>query len=294
MLGFTYNGIHSSTYGIVAKSVNRPILPVLRSRQLVIPGRHGTYDFADNTFENRTIEVDLKYIGTSFAEFRSRAREIAYWLSGYGGNKNLVFDDELDKWYSGKIYSEIGLSNLFKIGECSVQFEVEPFAYATLEEYDTTEEYDTGELYDAGLIYPNERTVYDWTFLAPYFNVRNGDSREWCGFPWSYNPHMTSLYNWGTIKTPFTITIYGSVTNPITIYQETTSASITISAAMTAGSTMVIDTDTITVTYNGTNYLNYVSGDIDNFNLEVGANGFFFYGINPQAEVTFDFEQRFL
>jgi len=172
-----------------------------------------------------------------------------------------------------------------------VQFEVEPFAYATLEEYDATIEYDTGELYDTGLIYPNARTVYDWTFLAPYFNIRNGDSREWCGFPWSYNPHMTSLYNWGTIKTPFTITIYGSVTNP-RIYQETTSAEFTISATITAGSTMIIDSEAMTVTYNGTNYLDKMTGDF--LDLEVGANGFFFYGTSPQAEVTFDFEQRFL
>lgn len=291
MIGFTFNNIHSSTYGIVAKSINRPLLPVLRSRQLVIPGKHGTYDFADNTYENRTIEVGLKYIGTSFEELRTRARQIAYWLSGVNGNKNLVFDDEPDKYYAGKIYSDVGLQNLFRIGECTIQIECEPFAYADLAEYDETTEYDTGELYDSGLIYPNARTVYDWTFLAPYFNIRNGNSREWCGFPWSYNPHMTSLYNHGTIETPFTITIYGEVENP-RLYQETTSAEFTISANMTAGSTMIIDSEAMTVTYNGTNYLSKMTGDF--LNLEVGANGFFFYGTSPQAEVTFDFDLRFL
>ncbi len=294
MIGFTYNGTHSSEYGIVAKTVNRPILPTLRKRELVVPGKHGTYDFNDNTFENRIIEVELRYIGTSFEELRTRSREIAYWLSGYSEEKNLIFDDEDDKWYVAKIYSTVGLTNLFKLGETTIQFECEPFAYATLDEYDETYEYDTGEDYDSGLIYPNARTVYDWYFLAPYFNIRNGDSREWCGFPWTYNPHMTGLYNHGTIETPFTITIYGEVTGPITIYQETTSASITISADMTAGSTMVIDTETMTVSYNGTNYLNYVSGDIDNFNLQIGTNGFFFYGTNPICEVTFDWEHRFL
>jgi predicted phage tail component-like protein len=267
------------------------MLPVLRKRELVIPGKHGTYDFGDNTFEKRIIEVELKYIGTSFAELRTRARQIAYWLSGFSGTKNLVFSDETDKYYVGKIYSEIGLQNLFLIGEATVQFEVEPFAYALLDEYDTTEEYDTGELYDEGLIYPNARTVYDWTFLAPFFNIRNGDSREWCGFPWSYNPHMTSLYNHATIETPFTITIYGEVENP-RIYQETTSAEFTISANMTAGSTMIIDSENMTVTLNGSNYLHKMTGDF--LNLEVGANGFFFYGTNPQAEVTFDWKHRFL
>ena len=291
MIGFTYNSIKSTAYNIVAKSVNRPMLPILRKRELVIPGRHGAYDFNDNTFDKRIIEVQIKYVGTSLTELRTRARQIAYWLSGFSGNKNLIFDDETDKYYVAKIYSEIGLSNLFRIGEATLQFECEPFAYADLAEYDETIEYDTGELYDAGLIYPNARTVYDWTFLAPFFNVRNGDSREWCGFPWSYNPHMTSLYNYATIETPFTITIYGEVENP-RIYQETTSATFTISANMTAGSTMIIDSDNMTVTYNGTNYLHKMTGDF--LNLEIGANGFFFYGTNPQAEVTFDWLHRFL
>jgi len=291
MIGFTYNGIHSRTYDIVAKTISRPILPILRRRELMIPGKHGTYSFNDEVFDKRIIEIELRYIGTSFAELRTRARQIAYWLSGYSGTKNLIFDDENDKWFVAKIYSEIGLTNLFKLGEATIIFECEPFAYATLGQYDVTYEYDTGEDYDSGLIYPNQRTVYDWYFLAPFFNVRNADSREWCGFAWSYNPHMTSLYNHATIKTPCTITIYGEVENP-RIVQEETTATFTISANMTAGSTMIIDSDTMTVILNGTNYLHKMTGDF--IDLETGANGFFFYGTNPKAEVTFDFDHQWL
>lgn len=292
MITFSYNGISSRTYNIVAKSVNRPILPILRRRELTIPGKHGVYDFGNNTFEKRIIEVEIKYIGTSFNELRTRARTIASWLSGFNGSKNLIFSDENDKYYVAKIYSEIGLANLFKIGESTIIFECEPFAYSLPCVYDSTFLYDTGELYDdPTLIYPNCRTVYDWTFLAPYFNIRNGDSREWMGFPWSYNPHMTSLYNYATFATPFTITIYGEVENP-RVYQETTSAEFTISANMTSGSTMIIDSDNMTVTLNGTNYLHKMTGDF--LNLEVGANGFFFYGTNPIAEVTFDFLHQWL
>jgi predicted phage tail component-like protein len=130
MIGFTYDGIHSSTYGISAKTVTRPLLPTLTARKLTIPGRSGSYDFGDNVFEDRIIEVELRYIGTSFNELRSRARTISAWLSGYSGKKNLIFDDEAAKYYVAKIYSSIGLSNLFTIGECKVQFECEPFAYS--------------------------------------------------------------------------------------------------------------------------------------------------------------------
>ncbi|MDD5502475.1 MAG: phage tail family protein [Candidatus Thermoplasmatota archaeon] len=292
MIGFTYNSIHSRTYGIVAKSVNRPLLPALRPRELIIPGRHGVYDFGDNTFDKRIIEVDLKYVGTSFAELRTRARTIAAWLSGFTGMKNLIFDDEPTKYYIGKIYSTIGLQNLFTQGEATVQFECEPFAYdlATLGSYDATYEYDTGYSYDTDLIYPNFRTVYDWYFLSPYFNVRNPDSREWCGFGWSYNPHMASVYNYGTAETPLTITIFGDVINP-QIYQETVSAELTISGMITA-STLEIDSDLMQVALNGANYVTTISGEF--FNLQPGANGFFFYGVAPHAEVTFSWEHRFL
>ena len=291
MIGFSYNGIHSRTYDIVAKTINRPLLPLLRRRELTVPGRHGVYDFNDNTFDKRIIEVELRYVGTSFNELRTRARSISSWLNGYDGNKNLIFDDETDKYYVAKIYSDIRLTNLFTLGETTIIFECEPFAYADLGQYDETFEYDTGYEYDSGLIYPNQRTVYDWYFLAPFMNVRHQGSREWCGFAWSYNPHMTSLYNHATIKTPFTITIYGEVENPRIVHEQTT-AGFTISANMTSGSTMIIDSDTMTVTLNGSNYLHKMTGDF--IDLEVGANGFFFYGTNPHAEVTFDWSHRWL
>ena len=287
MIGFIYNGISSKTYNIVAKSINRPILPMLRKKELIIPGKHGVYTFESETFEKRFIEVELRYVGTSFDELRTRARTIASWLNAYDGSKNLIFDDETDKWYVAKIYSEIGLSNLFRLGEATVIFECEPFAYAILGEYDETYEYDTGQNYDTGLIYPNSR-FYGSYFLAPFFIV---NAKDWCGFSWIYNPHMTSLYNHATIKTPFTITIYGEVENPRIVHEQTT-AEFTISANMTAGSTMIINSDTMTITLNGTNYLHKMTGDF--LDLEVGANGFFFYGTNPQAEVTFDFEHQWL
>lgn len=146
MIGFSYNAIHSRTYNITAKSVNRPLLPVLRKRELTIPGRHGVYDFTDNTFDKRIIEVEMKYIGTSFAELRTRARSIAAWLSGFNNSKNLIFDDETDKYYLAKIYSEIGLQNLFKTGEASIIFECAPFAYSITERTETANITTSGQI----------------------------------------------------------------------------------------------------------------------------------------------------
>jgi predicted phage tail component-like protein len=130
MIGFSYNGIHGSTYEIVARSVDRVLLPALRSKQLEIPGRHGTYDFGENTYANRIVSVSLEYVGESFTELRTRAREISAWLTGVNGAKRLIFDDEPDKYYMAKIYNQMALSNIFKQGKTEAAFECEPFAYS--------------------------------------------------------------------------------------------------------------------------------------------------------------------
>jgi predicted phage tail component-like protein len=129
MIGFEYNGAHSYTdYNIIAKSVNRPILPALIKRELTIPGKHGTYDFGDNTYENKIITVSIHYVGTSFNGLRLHARDIAAWLS-QTVYKVLIFDDEPDKYYLAKIYNSVGLENFLRLGKASLQFECLPFAH---------------------------------------------------------------------------------------------------------------------------------------------------------------------
>jgi len=131
-LGFTFNGIHSSVYSIVAKSTNRSLFPAQRKRELDIAGRHGTIDFEDNKYENRIVEVAIKYIGNSYTELRSRARNIAAWLS-QNERKQLIFDDETGKYYMARLYNSSALETLFLVGQATLQFECEPFAYSTSE-----------------------------------------------------------------------------------------------------------------------------------------------------------------
>lgn len=128
MNGFSFNGTHSSTYNIVAKSVNRPLLPPLRKREVTVFGKHGTYSFGDNTYDKRLITVAIKYVGSSLDDLRDTARDIAAWLAC--GEAHLIFDDEADLYYESKLYSEIGLANMRLIGEANLTFECQPFANA--------------------------------------------------------------------------------------------------------------------------------------------------------------------
>ena len=128
MIGFEYNSLHSyNGFNIIAKSVNRPLLPALNKREIAIPGKQGTYDFSENTYANRIISVLIQYVGSSFNDLRLRARDIAAWLS-QTSYKELIFDDEPDKYYLAKIYGDVGLENFFRLGKATINFECQPFA----------------------------------------------------------------------------------------------------------------------------------------------------------------------
>ena len=128
MIGFTFRNIHSSTFGIGVKSLDRSLIPALRKNEFTIPGRHGTIDFGLNTYEKRSIQVKIGLLkNTDWIELRKKAREIAKWLSGKG---MLIFDDEPDKAYDAAVYNYVGLEqiDLLPAGLLEVTFECQPFA----------------------------------------------------------------------------------------------------------------------------------------------------------------------
>ena len=128
MITVGYNALDSyADFQIIAKSVDRPILPAMRKREMMIPGKHGIYDFGGNTYDNRIIPVLMQYIGASFNDLRLRARDIAAWLS-QTSYKELIFSDEPDKYYLARVYASASLETFFRLGKATIQFECQPFA----------------------------------------------------------------------------------------------------------------------------------------------------------------------
>jgi len=125
MKGFTFANIHSSTYELYVRSDNRTITPALRKNEFVIPGRHGTLDFGNNTYEPRFITMELFLVRKTMEDLRKQARDIAHWLSKSG---SLVFDDEPDKAYQAKVYNNIDIEEIAAYGKSMVTFECQPFA----------------------------------------------------------------------------------------------------------------------------------------------------------------------
>ena len=128
MITIGYDALDSyDDFQIVAKTVDRPILPAMRKREMAIPGKHGIYNFGLNTYNKRIISILIQYVGATFNDLRLRARDIAAWLS-QTSYKELIFSDEPDKYYLAKIYDPVGLENFFRLGKATIQFECQPFA----------------------------------------------------------------------------------------------------------------------------------------------------------------------
>ncbi len=128
----TFAGQPASKFGIIVKT-HRELLPERREELEDIPGIPGQYDYAGTAPEDqavaytmRLIQVDCMVRAQDLPQLRTRAREIAAWLSEAG---MLIFSDEPDKYYVGKIYSPIMLTQLFTIGEWTIEFKVKPFAF---------------------------------------------------------------------------------------------------------------------------------------------------------------------
>lgn len=125
MIGFTFANITSASLGVYVKSDNRTLAPSLRKNQYIIPGKHGTLDYGNETYDNRLITMQINMVKNSMADLRQQARDVAQWLSKTG---LLVFDDEPAKAYNARVYTNIDIDQIATRGISSVTFECQPFA----------------------------------------------------------------------------------------------------------------------------------------------------------------------
>lgn len=135
MIGaFIFNEIESSSFNLVCKSVKRPLLPSAKVRRVELPGISGVYDFDEEgtEYNMRPLTMKIQYIGTSYEELRTRARQIAAWL-GTGTWSELRIHDEDDKYYLAKVTGEIDLESLWESGTADIEFDCQPFAYSVEE-----------------------------------------------------------------------------------------------------------------------------------------------------------------
>lgn len=123
-LGFTFNGIHSSVYGVTGAS-KIPILPERRRSTIEISGRDGTFDFNIDSYAPRILSVDCLIKADTGSALRSAIAAAAAWLSGSG---YLVFDHAPTKRWQAKVYTGISPQRSPTAAQFSIDFEVQPYA----------------------------------------------------------------------------------------------------------------------------------------------------------------------
>ena len=122
-MGFTFNGVHSETFGIRVKRATTALKPSKRVYRAVIGGRDGTYDFSDGAYANIVITFECDCRGAQCAPLRRD--DVALWLSERG---ELALDSEPGRVYTADCFSEIPLAKLGSIGQFSLAFNCFPFS----------------------------------------------------------------------------------------------------------------------------------------------------------------------
>jgi len=140
MMGLKFNGVHSDTLGLVMKTVQRSAGAPVRQREIVIPGRDGTFVFPYKKRDNKTHIARFTYTAANMADIRQKERQIGAWLSAQ--EAYLIFDDEPDVAYLATAYSEITPAEDYLTREIEIEFVCQPFGFATEEE--GVERYITG------------------------------------------------------------------------------------------------------------------------------------------------------
>ena len=105
-------------------------LPGLRERKVEVPNRHGKFDFGAKFYNERSVVLQCIVDGamnTSEMSLRAYAREIAYVLSR---KDEIRIWNEPDKYYIGRIYQEIQLTQVRDLGNVfTIEFVCDPFCY---------------------------------------------------------------------------------------------------------------------------------------------------------------------
>lgn len=296
----TLDGYKLDYFGLKLLTGHNHPTPSTRDKTLVIPGKHGTWDFGSEV-ENRIFNFPLAFVESDNSILQKRIRNFVSFLFDPKGKPRiikLVFDYEPEIYYSVKFSGQISPQRLFGLGKFEIQMVAhDPVAYA-----EQTYKQDfviTDIQYDAGYFYPADPNeiymdseVYTFNdpinFTEPY--VPNYFYENPTTFQWVYSKHYCGLFNHSYYETPLIVEIEGTVINP-RITNQSTGKTLILPSIF--NQKMVIDISKFTVKINDKNNLMDVIG-IEDFNLISGDNSLLFEGGLPNATVTYKWKHKFM
>jgi len=271
MIGsFEYNGIKSSKFKLICRSVSRPMLPVVRTRMTQIYGKSGAIDYGGGDYNTRQIVMHIAYVGTNYTELRSRAREIAAWLISSVWAK-LIINDEPDKFYLARVVSGINFETMQRLGQADITFECQPFVYmATDTGADPTwDEADFPWMTDIPWVMVG---AYQFTATAAGSYIFNNPGTQdiGCNSPQGSKFDIIISGSWATLE----LMLNGK----------------TLQYTEAGTGTLIIDNVEMEAKMDGVNKLSALDGDIDSFfGVIPGENVIEIDGTGLNVMITIDF-----
>ena len=170
--GFTFKGVHSSTFGVYETPESRVLLPQKRRTLIEIPGRSEAFIQEDGGYNSRVESISCSYIPKEGESLQRQVRLIAGWLSGIG---ELTFDYEPEMHYNAFLSSAPPTTKqmAMQYAEFTLEFTINhPFAYETAKQLQF--EIDSGEfiiLETEGTISTPVRLIIKNTGNKPIHNL---------------------------------------------------------------------------------------------------------------------------
>lgn len=129
--GFTFKGVHSSTFGVYETPESRVLLPQKRRSLIEIPGRSEAFVQEDGGYNSRVESISCSYSPREGESLQRQVRLIAGWLSGIG---ELTFDYEPEMHYNAFLSSAPPTVKQMSMQYATFELEFtinHPFAYET-------------------------------------------------------------------------------------------------------------------------------------------------------------------
>lgn len=122
----TYNGVASSTYGIVVEHPPGYTYPKRDYEVVHVPGRNGDILFDNGSYQNVNRSYEIA-IGSLAREFAAMANDISKWLHSSSGYARLEDTYEPDYYRMAYYEEEQDITNiLFHAGRATIQFVCKP------------------------------------------------------------------------------------------------------------------------------------------------------------------------
>ena len=290
---------HINEFGLFLRPDHEHPGPETDEYAVTIPGMHGAHDMGSR-IRPRRFNLPLGF----FPEMTQREREkkirefMSFLLDQYGKPRTfkLVFEYEPEKWYRVRYSGSLPLQRILTTAVFDLSLTAfDPFAYAPATYYDP----DFVALYDTDTYYDDGVTEYKNQTHTPFKNARQ----------------YAGVFNYSHYATPFSFVIEGYVRNPkITNLTSGVSAKFN-GVTVEADERLYFDSKLMTTwkvkasedkwfwltpyqmmrypaEWDKLNHYNNMSGHF--LELVSGDNTILFEGEQPNAQVNFRWEHRFL